>query len=71
MISRKFAVLLVSDGRILSAFRRYIPLREAVAYAKAYNRTSRERFALVVRHPIARALAKPNGKPVLKGGPVR
>jgi hypothetical protein len=63
MFSRNYAVVLTSSGRIESVPLRYVSRREAVAFTRAYNRHPGERFALVVRHPIQRALAVTNSEP--------
>lgn len=53
----RFAVGIVAHSMILSFPRTRLTLREASAFARAYNRVTEERIAVVMRHPISRAIS--------------
>ncbi len=62
MDTRDYAVLLAVKGRITKTLRRRLSLSEAVAFARSYNRIDDDHLALLVRHPISRAISKARPK---------
>lgn len=55
---RRYAVVLLEAGRVLSFPRRRLSFQEASAFARTYNRLGEERTAIVVCHPISRAISQ-------------
>lgn len=54
---RVWAVCIVRQSVILKTPKKHLTLNEAKAFTKAYNRITDDRVAVVVRHPLQRALA--------------
>lgn len=65
---RQYAIGVFRNSTVTDVAARHLTLREAIAFAKAYNRVADSRFAVVMRHPIARAIrpAPAAAKPVRK-----
>lgn len=62
MFPRKYAVLIVAGGRILKVAQRCLSLREAIGYTRSFNGWDDGRVALIVRHPISRAISRARSK---------
>jgi hypothetical protein len=60
--NRSYAVGIVSDSRVLSIVERHSTLREAAAFARAYNRLGDDRQAVIIPHPISRAISQARAK---------
>lgn len=60
--SRSYAVGIVANSTFLFFPCRHVSRREAEAYARSYNRITCERFAVVLRHPISRAISQARSK---------
>ena len=56
-ISRRFAVGIVSENRIVEIAERHVSLAEAAGFLRGYNRVDNGRYAVILRHPISRAIA--------------
>jgi hypothetical protein len=55
--TRSFAVAIVRESVILSVPCRHLSLGEARAFCREYNADVTDRVAIVMVHPIARAIA--------------
>jgi len=62
MSSSRYAVAIVVSARITSIVERHVSLREAVAFVASYNRFTPDRQAVVLRHPISRAISQAKAK---------
>jgi hypothetical protein len=58
MSLRNYAIAVVVDGQIVSIPRRHLSLCEAVGFARGYNTTDGGPMAVVMRHPISRAISR-------------
>lgn len=55
---RNCAIAIVACGQIKSICQRYLSAPEALSFAEAYNRVDEDRQAVVVLHPISRAICR-------------
>lgn len=60
--SRSYAVAIVRASVILAVPKHHLPLREAAAFARGYNRLKDDRQAVVMLHPIFRAISKASSR---------
>jgi hypothetical protein len=60
--TRRYAVGIVVNGRIESIAQRHMSVREAVGFLRGYNRIKDERTAVILSHPISRAISMAKAK---------
>ena len=61
-LCRKYAIGVVVAGRITSIIEEHVSIREAVAFARSYNRFDDDRQAVILRYPISRAIRQARAK---------
>jgi hypothetical protein len=62
LFARRYAVAIIRQRQIVSVPQRHLSIREAVAYARSYNIPADDLVAVVMRHPISRAMATAKAK---------
>jgi hypothetical protein len=55
--SRSYAVGIIEQGRVDSIPENNLSLQEAVAFVRSYNEADQDRQAVILTHPISRAIS--------------
>lgn len=58
----RFAIGVIEDRQLVRVPQQHLSAAEAVAYLQAYNRLERDRQAVILLHPISRAICRARSK---------